>query len=237
MLDVGCGWGSFAIHAASSARRPGTRRSRCRRRRCSSRRSGLGAAGVEDLVEIRVADYRELGEREFDAISSIGMVEHVGEERIDLYARTLAELLRPGGRLLNHGIAKLQDFDDEDEGDFSERFVFPDGTPLPLSRVLRALERTGLVATHVEGLQDDYARTTRSGSRGSSRATRRRCGSRAWNARGSGDCTSGPPIRGLRPAGRRSTRCSRTSPESPETWPGARPARRGRQSPRWTRLT
>jgi cyclopropane-fatty-acyl-phospholipid synthase len=88
------------------------------------------------------------------------MVEHVGEERIDLYAKTLSGLLRPGGRLLNHGIAKLQDFDDPDEGAFSERFVFPDGTPLPLSRVVRALERTGLVTTHVEGLQADYARTT-----------------------------------------------------------------------------
>ena len=159
VLDVGCGWGSFAIHAARrhgvqvlgvtlSAPQVALAQERAR------------AAGVEDLVEFRVADYRELGDREFDAISSIGMVEHVGEERIDLYARTLAELLRPGGRLLNHGIAKLQDFDDEDEGDFSERFVFPDGTPLPLSRVLRALERTGLVATHVEGLQNDYARTT-----------------------------------------------------------------------------
>jgi cyclopropane-fatty-acyl-phospholipid synthase len=117
-------------------------------------------AGLEDLVEIRVADYREISEGPFDAISSIGMVEHVGEERIDLYAQRLAGLLRPGGRLLNHGIAKLEDFDDPDEGAFSERFVFPDGVPLPLSRVVRALERTGLVTTHVEGLQDDYARTT-----------------------------------------------------------------------------
>jgi cyclopropane-fatty-acyl-phospholipid synthase len=159
VLDVGCGWGSFAIHAARRHRvhvlgvtlsAPQVQLAQERAR----------AAGVEDLVEFRVADYRELGAREFDAIASIGMVEHVGEERIDLYARTLAGLLRPGGRLLNHGIAKLQDFDDEDEGDFSERFVFPDGTPLPLSRVLRALERTGLVTTHVEGLQDDYARTT-----------------------------------------------------------------------------
>jgi cyclopropane-fatty-acyl-phospholipid synthase len=88
------------------------------------------------------------------------MVEHVGEERIDVYAQRLSELLRPGGRLLNHGIAKLQDFDDSDEGAFSERFVFPDGVPLPLSRVVRSLERTGLVTTHVEGLQADYARTT-----------------------------------------------------------------------------
>jgi cyclopropane-fatty-acyl-phospholipid synthase len=159
VLDVGCGWGSFAIHAAQHHRvrvlgvtlsAPQVLLARQRAR----------AAGVEELVEFRVADYRELGDETFDAIASIGMVEHVGKERIDVYARTLAALLRPGGRLLNHGIAKLQDFDDEDEGAFSERFVFPDGTPLPLSRVLRALERTGLVATHVEGLQDDYARTT-----------------------------------------------------------------------------
>jgi cyclopropane-fatty-acyl-phospholipid synthase len=162
VLDVGCGWGSFAIHAASrhganvlgvtlSAPQVLLARERAR------------AAGVDDRVEFRVADYRELGRegREpFDAISSIGMVEHVGEERIDVYAARLAGLLRPGGRLLNHGIAKLQDFDDEDEGAFSERFVFPDGVPLPLSRVQRALERAGLVTTHVEGLQADYARTT-----------------------------------------------------------------------------
>jgi cyclopropane-fatty-acyl-phospholipid synthase len=159
VLDVGCGWGSFAIHAASrhganvlgvtlSAPQVLLARERAR------------AAGVDDRVEFRVADYRELGGEPFDAISSIGMVEHVGEERIDVYAARLAGLLRPGGRLLNHGIAKLQDFDDEDEGAFSERFVFPDGVPLALSRVQRALERAGLVTTHVEGLQADYARTT-----------------------------------------------------------------------------
>jgi cyclopropane-fatty-acyl-phospholipid synthase len=106
-----------------------------------------------------VADYREVTDGPFDAISSIGMVEHVGEERIDEYARRLAALLRPGGRLLNHGIAKLQDFDTKDEGAFSERFVFPDGVPLPLSRVELALERAGLVTRHVEGLPEDYART------------------------------------------------------------------------------
>ena len=59
--------------------------------------------------------------------------------------RTLRGLLRPGGRLLNHGIAKLKDFDTTDEGAFSERFVFPDGVPLPLSRIELALERAGLV--------------------------------------------------------------------------------------------
>ena len=91
-------------------------------------------AGVEDHVELRVADYREISEEAFDAISSIGMVEHVGAERINLYTKTLPDLLRPVAGFLNHGIAKLPDFDDPDEGAFSERFVFPDGVPLPLHR-------------------------------------------------------------------------------------------------------
>jgi len=122
-------------------------------------RERVREAGVADRVEIRLADYREVSDGPFDAIASIGMVEHVGAEQIDVYARRLHSLLEPGGRLLNHGIAKLKDFDTPDEGAFSERFVFPDGVPLPLSRVLHALERTELTTTHVEGLQDDYART------------------------------------------------------------------------------
>ncbi len=158
LLDVGCGWGSLAIHAAAEhgATVLGVTLSEPQ---VLEARSRAGAAGVADRVEFRVADYRELGGERFDAISSIGMVEHVGEERIDLYARTLAELLVPGGRLLNHGIAKLADFDARDEGPFSERFVFPDGVPLPLSRIVRAVEQAGLHTTHVEGLAEDYART------------------------------------------------------------------------------
>ncbi len=134
--------------------------SRWRSDRRSSRASAHVEAGVADRVEIRVADYRELIGEPFDAIASIGMVEHVGEERIDLYAARLASMLRPGGRLLNHGIAKLRDFDTSDEGPFSERFVFPDGVPLPLSRIELALERAGMVTTHVEGFAGDYAQTT-----------------------------------------------------------------------------
>ena len=160
VLDVGCGWGSFAIHAA---REHGVRVLGVT---LSEPQAQLGRehareAGVADRVEIRVADYRELTGEPFDAIASIGMVEHVGGERIDLYAARLASLLRPGGRLLNHGIAKLKDFDASDEGPFSERFVFPDGVPLPLSRIELALERAELVTTHVEGLADDYAETLR----------------------------------------------------------------------------
>ena len=160
VLDVGCGWGSFAIHAAS---RHGVRvvGVTLAERQAELARERVREAGLADRIEIRIADYREVSDGPFDAISSIGMVEHVGEERIDLYASRLASLLRPGGRLLNHGIAKLQDFDTKDEGPFSERFVFPDGVPLPLSRIVRALERARLVTTHVEGLAGDYAETLR----------------------------------------------------------------------------
>ncbi|HEY2006804.1 MAG TPA: cyclopropane-fatty-acyl-phospholipid synthase family protein, partial [Solirubrobacteraceae bacterium] len=158
VLDVGCGWGSFAIHAAQhyGVKVLGVTLSE---QQVKLGRQRVREAGLEDQVELRVADYRELSGDQFDAISSIGMVEHVGEERIDLYMHTLADLLRPGGRILNHGIAKLMDFDTKDEGAFSERFVFPDGVPLPLSRIELAMERTGLVTHHVEGLPQDYAET------------------------------------------------------------------------------
>jgi cyclopropane-fatty-acyl-phospholipid synthase len=160
VLDVGCGWGSFAIHAA---KRHGVSvlGITLAERQAELARERVRQAGVTDRVEIRLVDYRELTEEPFDAIASIGMVEHVGEERIDEYAAKLHALLRPRGRLLNHGIAKLKDLDTPDEGPFSERFVFPDGVPLPLSRITLALERAGLATTHVEGLQDDYAQTLR----------------------------------------------------------------------------
>ena len=159
VLDIGCGWGSFALHAATrhGARVVGITLSPPQAARARER---AAAAGVGDRVEIRVADYRELGGERFDAIASIGMVEHVGAERIDLYAERLAALLEPGGRLLNHGIARLRHTDPE-AGPFSERYVFPDADPLHLSRVLVALERAGFETRHVEGFRDDYAETLR----------------------------------------------------------------------------
>jgi cyclopropane-fatty-acyl-phospholipid synthase len=88
------------------------------------------------------------------------MVEHVGVERIDLYAERLARLVRPGGRLLNHGIARLRHTGGP-AGAFSERYVFPDADPLHLPRVVLALERAGFVTEHVEEFGMDYAETLR----------------------------------------------------------------------------
>ncbi len=159
VLDIGCGWGSFATHAAV---RHGVDvvgitlsapQAEVARRRAAD-------AGVGERVEIRVMDYRDLVGERFDAIASIGMVEHVGGERIDLYAEHLAALLPSGGRLLNHGIARLR-HTDADAGPFSERYVFPDAEPLQLSRIQLALERAGFTTEHVEGFASDYAETLR----------------------------------------------------------------------------
>jgi cyclopropane-fatty-acyl-phospholipid synthase len=157
VLDVGCGWGSFAIHAASrhGARVVGITLSEPQ---AALAHRWVVEAGVGDRVQIRVADYRELDDEPFDAIASIGMVEHVGSSRIDLYAKRLASMLKPGGRLLNHGISRLRHGDPE-AGRFSNRYVFPDGAPLHLSRVLGAIERAGFVTDHVEGFGADYAET------------------------------------------------------------------------------
>jgi cyclopropane-fatty-acyl-phospholipid synthase len=159
VLDVGCGWGSFVIHAAANhgVRAVGITLSPAQ---AELARQRVADAGLEDRVEIRVADYRDLdaGSERYDAIASIGMVEHVGANQIDLYAAQLASLLEPEGRLLNHGIARLRHGEAE-AGPFSERYVFPDAAPLHVSRVTLALERAGIEPLHVEGLREDYAET------------------------------------------------------------------------------
>lgn len=157
VLDVGCGWGSFPIHAATrhGVHVVGITLSEPQ---AVLARKRAAAAGVADRVEIRVADYRQLAGERFDAIASIGMVEHVGAVQLDRYAAALAALLGPGGRLLNHGIARLRHGEPE-AGGFSERYVFPDAAPMHLSRVLLALERAGFECEHVEGYREHYART------------------------------------------------------------------------------
>jgi cyclopropane-fatty-acyl-phospholipid synthase len=161
VLDVGCGWGGFPLWAATEhgASVVGITLSPPQAEKARRRAE---EAGVADRVEIRVMDYRDLAgtDERFDAIASIGMVEHVGASQIEVYAETLASVLEPGGRLLNHGITRLRHSDAE-AGPFSERFVFPDAAPLHLSRNLLALERAGFVTHHVEDFAPDYAETLR----------------------------------------------------------------------------
>ena len=157
VLDVGCGWGAFALHAAAKHGVHVTGITLSEPQAAAARRR-VRDAGLAGSIDIRVMDYRELRGERFDAIASIGMVEHVGEVNIDAYARTLASLLAPGGRLLNHGIARLRHGEPE-AGPFSERYVFPDAAPLHLSRTQTALERAGFETLGVEGFREDYART------------------------------------------------------------------------------
>jgi cyclopropane-fatty-acyl-phospholipid synthase len=157
LLDVGCGWGSFAIHAAKhhGVKVVGITLSPPQAELGRRKAAELGLA---DRVDIRVADYRALSDEPFDAIASIGMVEHVGSSQIDTYTRQLAAMLRPGGKLLNHGITRLRHGEPE-AGAFSERYVFPDAAPLHLSRIQLAVERAGFVTDHIEGFAADYAET------------------------------------------------------------------------------
>jgi cyclopropane-fatty-acyl-phospholipid synthase len=159
VLDVGCGWGSFAIHCAKEhdVHVTGITLSEPQARLARQRAQ---EAGVGDRVDIRVMDYRDLPGERFDAIASIGMVEHVGRVQIEAYSEQLARLLRPGGLLLNHGIARLRHTDPE-AGPFSERYVFPDAAPLHLGTSNGALERAGFEVLHVEGFREDYAETLR----------------------------------------------------------------------------
>jgi cyclopropane-fatty-acyl-phospholipid synthase len=162
VVDIGCGWGSFAIHAAREhgASVLGITLSPPQAELATQR---VRDAGLEDLVEIRVIDYRELGAERFDAVVSIGMVEHVGVRQIDEYARVIARVLEPDGAVLNHGIVRVpvQKGGVHRGGAFSQRYVFPDGELLNLSRMLAAFERAGFETLHVENLHTDYAETLR----------------------------------------------------------------------------
>ena len=114
-------------------------------------------------MEIRVQDYREIDDGPFDAISSIGMAEHVGSAQYKAYAATLYGLLRPGGRLLNHQIARrpLVHEDAYRVDEFIDRYVFPDGELAPIGTTVGLLEDAGFEVRDVEALREHYALTLR----------------------------------------------------------------------------
>ncbi len=159
LLDVGCGWGSMGIHAAREfgAEVTGITLSPPQAELANQR---AREAGVAELCDFRVQDYREIGDERFDAVSSIGMIEHVGGDNIDEYAACVAGALAPGGKVLNHGITWTEP-EVHIGAEFSERYVFPGGEIPPVSRVILAFERAGLEPLHVENLHRDYIETLR----------------------------------------------------------------------------
>ena len=160
MLDVGCGWGSMLLHAAREhgVRGVGVTLSR---EQADLARKRVAEAGLTDLVEIRLQDYRDVDDGPYDAIASIGMAEHVGSERFGEYAGRLYGLLRPGGRLLNHQITRSRPVGGSTRTSFITHYVFPDGELLPLGSVVGELEDVGFEVRDVESLREHYARTLR----------------------------------------------------------------------------
>lgn len=159
LLDVGCGWGSMAMHAAATygAQVVGVTISSAQ---VELARRRVADAGLSGSVEIRLADYRDLRGEQFDAISSIGMFEHVGSQRAAEYFDTLRALLRPRGRLLNHAISSPGGSIMKNRS-FIGRYVFPDGELVDVGEVVLAMERAGFEVRDVEALREHYARTLR----------------------------------------------------------------------------
>jgi cyclopropane-fatty-acyl-phospholipid synthase len=117
-------------------------------------------AGLEEQIEIRVQDYRDVRGERFDAISSVGMFEHVGAEKMAAYFSTLHALLADTGRLLNHAISSIGGSRMRRRS-FIGRFVFPDGELIDVGQVVGAMERAGFEVRDVESLREHYARTLR----------------------------------------------------------------------------
>ncbi|GKQ33706.1 class I SAM-dependent methyltransferase [Streptomyces sp. A012304] len=162
LLDVGCGWGSMAIQAAREhgVSVVGITLSQ---EQAAFARKRVADAGLTDRVEIRVQDYRDVTDGPYDAISSIGMAEHVGAERYLEYATALYALLRPGGRLLNHQIARRPQRDESTYhvDPFIDAYVFPDGELAPVGTTVTQLERAGFEVRDLESIREHYALTLR----------------------------------------------------------------------------
>ncbi|KOU63057.1 cyclopropane-fatty-acyl-phospholipid synthase [Streptomyces sp. MMG1533] len=162
LLDVGCGWGSMAIHAAREhgVSVVGITLSQ---EQAAYARKRVADEGLTDRVEIRVQDYRDVADGPYDAISSVGMAEHVGAERYLEYADVLHRLLKPGGRLLNHQIARppRRDESSYNVDEFIDSYVFPDGELAPVGTTVTQLERAGFEVRDVESIREHYALTLR----------------------------------------------------------------------------
>lgn len=160
LLDLGCGWGGMALHAARhyGVHAVGVTISA---EQAELARRRVAEAGLDDLVEIRLADYRDVDDGPYDAVSSIGMFEHVGADHLAEYFGRVHHLLAPGGRLLNHGISQPAGQRPGGRRGFIQRYVFPDGELQEIGHVISAVQHAGLEVRHTESLREHYALTLR----------------------------------------------------------------------------
>ncbi|APT88290.1 cyclopropane-fatty-acyl-phospholipid synthase [Corynebacterium frankenforstense DSM 45800] len=158
LLDIGCGWGGMARYAA----RRGVHviAVTLSQEQAEWGRAAVEADGLGDLAEIRYQDYRDVPESDFDAVSSIGLLEHVGVKNYADYFEFLSGKLRPGGLMLNHCIT-YPDNHKTRKGEFIDRYIFPDGELTGSGTVVRKMQDHGFEVLHEENLRFDYMRTLR----------------------------------------------------------------------------
>jgi cyclopropane-fatty-acyl-phospholipid synthase len=160
LLDIGCGWGALVMRAAErfKVRCVGVTLSENQTRLARER---VAKAGLQDLVEIRLQDYRDV-QGEFDRITSVGMFEHVGVQHLPEYFARINALLAPGGVVMNHGITTTDVAGRSTPyggGEFIDQYVFPHGELAHLSTVIQTMQQGGLEVRDVENLRRHYART------------------------------------------------------------------------------
>lgn len=159
LLDIGCGWGGMARYAAARGVRvlgvtlAGEQVQRAREL--------VEAEGLSDLVTIKHSDYRDVTETGFDAISSIGMTEHIGLDQYPSYFKFFNDHLRDDGRMLIHCVTRARN-DRRGRGQaLMDRYIFPDGELTGSGRLIAEIQDAGLEVMHEENLRRHYALTLR----------------------------------------------------------------------------
>jgi cyclopropane-fatty-acyl-phospholipid synthase len=157
LLDVGCGWGGMVRHAAREygVRALGVTLST---QQASWAKAAIDREGLGDLAEVRHLDYRDVVESDFDAVSSIGLTEHIGVRNYPAYFGSLRDRLKPGGRLLNHCITRHHNRR-QPVGSVLDRYVFPDGELTGSGRIITEVQNAGLEVVHEENFRKHYALT------------------------------------------------------------------------------
>ncbi|MGV8874791.1 MAG: class I SAM-dependent methyltransferase [Rhodococcus sp. (in: high G+C Gram-positive bacteria)] len=157
LLDIGCGWGSMVRYAARRGVRViGVTLSQ---EQASWAQQAIEDEGLAEFAEVRFSDYRDVPETDFDAISSIGLTEHIGVQNYPSYFSFVQSKLRDGGRLLNHSITRPDNRAHAKAGSFIDRYVFPDGELTGSGRIITEIQDVGLEVRHEENLREHYALT------------------------------------------------------------------------------
>jgi cyclopropane-fatty-acyl-phospholipid synthase len=159
LLDVGCGWGGMVRYAARhGVKTIGVTLSA---EQAAWAQRAIAEQGLSEFAEVRHGDYRDIRETQFDAVSSIGLTEHIGVANYPAYFRFLKSKLRIGGLLLNHCITRADNRADPNAGGFIDRYVFPDGELTGSGRIISEAQDAGLEVLHEENLRHHYAMTLR----------------------------------------------------------------------------